>query len=394
MGFLCHYISFFILKFIYFEKMGGGSTLENLKRTPLYSIYSEYGGKIVDFAGWEMPIQFEGIIVEHEAVRNAAGLFDVSHMGEVIVKGPGAFEFVQNLVTNDIAVLQENQILYTFMCYTNGGVVDDLLVYKYSDEHFYLVINAGNIDKDFQWMLDNKGSFAVELTNISEQVGELAIQGPKAQMILQKITDMDLEEIKFFYFKDEVLVDGVKCLISRTGYTGEDGFEIYAAAAEIEKVWRKLLIVGAEDGLKPAALGCRDTLRFEATLPLYGNELSQDITPLEAGFGYFVKLAKDNFIGKEALVKQKEEGLKRKLVGFEMKDRGIPRHGYEIYALGEKIGDVTTGYLSPTLKKNIGLALIDAKYSELGTEIQIMVRNKPLKAEVVSKKFYKKNYNK
>jgi aminomethyltransferase len=368
--------------------------LENLKRTPLYNIYKEYGGKIVDFAGWEMPIQFEGIIFEHEAVRHNAGLFDVSHMGEVEVKGTGAFEFVQNLVTNDVKVLENNQILYTFMCYTNGGVVDDLLVYKFSNEHFYLVINAGNIDKDFQWMLDNKGLYNVEITNTSEIVGELAIQGPKAQKILQKITDMDLDKIKFFYFKEDVLVDGIKCIISRTGYTGEDGFEIYASAGEIEQLWRKLLIVGTEDGLKPAALGCRDTLRFEASLPLYGNELSQDITPLEAGFGYFVKLQKDNFIGKEALLKQKEEGLKRKLVGFEMKDRGIPRHGYEVNMLGEKIGVVTTGYASPTLKKNIGLALIDANYSELGTEIEIVVRNKSLKAEVISKKFYKKNYNK
>ena len=368
--------------------------LENLKRTPLYDIYKEYGGKIVDFAGWEMPIQFEGIIIEHEAVRNAAGLFDVSHMGEVEVKGTDALEFVQNLVTNDVQVLKNNQILYTFMCYTNGGVVDDLLVYKFSNEHYYLVINAGNIEKDFQWMLDNKGLYNVELTNTSAEVAELAIQGPKAQIILQKLTDMDLNEIKFFYFKEDVLVDGVKCLISRTGYTGEDGFEIYASTGEIEQLWRKLLIVGEEDGLKPAALGCRDTLRFEASLPLYGNELSKDITPLEAGFGYFVKIAKNNFIGKEALVKQKEEGLKRKLVGFEMKDRGIPRHGYEVNVRGEKIGDVTTGYLSPTLKKNIGFALIDAKYSELGTEIEVVIRNKSLKAEVVSKKFYKKNYNK
>jgi aminomethyltransferase len=374
--------------------MEGGIMVENLKRTPLYNVYKEYGGKIVDFAGWEMPIQFEGIIIEHEAVRRDAGLFDVSHMGEVVVKGAGAFEFVQNLITNDIAILKDNQILYTFMCYTDGGVVDDLLVYKFSDQHFYLVINAGNIEKDFQWMLDNKGSYAVEITNVSETIGELAIQGPKAQIILQKITDIDLNEIKFFYFKEDVLVDGVECLISRTGYTGEDGFEIYASAGEIEKLWRKLLIVGQEDGLKPAALGCRDTLRFEASLPLYGNELSQDITPLEAGFGYFVKLGKGNFIGKEALIKQKEDGLKRKLVGFEMKDRGIPRHGYEVHVLGEKIGVVTTGYSSPTLKKNIGLALIDSKYSELGTEIEIVVRNKLLKAEVISKKFYKKNYNK
>ncbi len=368
--------------------------MENLKKTPLYNIYKEYGGKIIEFGGWAMPVQFEGIIFEHEAVRCAAGLFDVSHMGEVEIKGTEAFEFVQNLVTNDVEVLKDNQILYTLMCYPDGGVVDDLLVYKFSEEHFYLVINAGNVEKDFQWMVTNKCLYDVEITNNSDSVAELAIQGPKAQEILQKITDIDLEEVKFFYFKEDVLIDGIKCLISRTGYTGEDGFEIYTSIEEIEKLWHKLLIIGEKEGLKPAGLGSRDTLRFEACLPLYGNELSQDITPLEAGLGFFVKLQKHNFIGKEALLKQKEEGLKRKLVGFEMKDRGIPRHGYEVLAKGEKIGVVTTGYLSPTLKKNIGLALIDSKYSEIGTEIEIVIRNKSLRAEVISKKFYKKNYNK
>lgn len=368
--------------------------MENLKKTHLHKTYKQYGGKLVEFGGWEMPIQFGGIISEHEAVRCDAGLFDVSHMGEVDIKGSEAFEFVQNLVTNDIEVLKDNQILYTFMCYSNGGVVDDLLVYKYSTEHYYLVINAGNIEKDVKWMIDNKGAYNVDITNSSDAISEIAIQGPKAQMILQKITNLDLNEIKFFFFKRDILVDDVKCLISRTGYTGEDGFEIYTSNEQIEKLWHKLLNIGEEDGLKPTGLGCRDTLRFEASLPLYGNELSQDITPLEAGFGYFVKLAKPNFIGKEALLKQKKEGLKRKLVGFEMKERGIPRHGYEVKVCGEIIGVVTTGYLSPTLKKNIGLALIDCKYSELGTEIEIVIRNKPLKAEVISKKFYKKNYNK
>ena len=368
--------------------------MENLKKTPLYNTYSEYGGKIIEFGGWAMPVQFEGIISEHEAVRGAAGLFDVSHMGEVEIKGAEAFAFVQNLVTNDVSVLNNNQILYTLMCYTNGGVVDDLLVYKVSGEHFYLVINAGNIDKDFQWMLDNKQLYNVEITNISGVVAELAIQGPKAQKILQEITDIDLNEIKFFYFKSDVLIDGVKCIVSRTGYTGEDGFEIYCSRSEIEKLWHKLLDIGKKDGLAPAGLGSRDTLRFEACLPLYGNEISQDVTPLEAGLGFFVKLQKNNFIGKEALLKQKEEGLKRKLVGFEMMERGIPRHGYEVRVLGEKIGVVTTGYLAPTLKKNIGLALIDSKYCELRTEIEIVIRGKSLKAKVISKKFYKKNYNK
>ncbi|HEY8805805.1 MAG TPA: glycine cleavage system aminomethyltransferase GcvT [Clostridium sp.] len=368
--------------------------MRNLKITPLYNTYKEYGGKIVEFAGWAMPVQYAGIIIEHEAVRKAAGLFDVSHMGEVEVEGAEALQFLQNLVTNDVAVLKDNQILYTLMCDANGGIVDDLLVYKFSNQHFCLVINAGNIEKDFQWMFLNKELYDVEITNSSGDVAQLAIQGPKAQKILQKITNIDLDEIKFFYFKQNVIVYGIKCIVSRTGYTGEDGFEIYTTIGEVIKLWHKLLNIGEEEGLQPAGLGCRDTLRFEATLPLYGNEISKDITPLEAGLDFFVKFQKHSFIGKEALLKQKKEGLKRKLVGFEMKDRGIPRHGYEVKVFGEKVGEVTTGYQSPTLKKNIGLALINFKYCEIGTEIEIVIRGKSLKAIVISKKFYKKTYNK
>jgi aminomethyltransferase len=372
----------------------GANKMENLRKTALINAYERYGGKVVDYAGWALPVQFEGIVPEHHAVRKAAGLFDVSHMGEVTVKGPQAFDFVQNLVTNDVAVLENNQVVYAQMCYPDGGVVDDLLVYKYNTEYFYLVINASNVEKDFQWMLDNKGSYDVELVNISADVSEMALQGPKAQEILQKLTDTDLSEIGFFYFKDGVVVDGAKCLVSRTGYTGEDGFEIYCSHDDAERIWHKILEVGKDEGVKPIGLGARDTLRFEATLPLYGNEIDKDITPLEAGLGYFVKLDKANFIGKDALVKQKAEGLKRKIVGFEMKERGIPRHGYDVAVNGEKIGVVTTGYFSPTLEKNIGLALIDAKYADLGTEIDILVRNKPVKAEVRSKVFYKKQYKK
>lgn len=368
--------------------------MENVKKTKLFDVHGRYGGKIIDFAGWALPVQYEGIIPEHEAVRNAAGLFDVSHMGEVEAKGPQAFDYVQNLVTNDISVLNDNQILYTMMCYPDGGIVDDLLVYKFNNEFYYLVINAGNIDKDFKWMQDNKGSYNVELTNISPEVSEVAIQGPKAQEILQRLTNTDLSNIKFFYCDRNVDVAGFKCLVSRTGYTGEDGFEVYTDNENIEALWDKIMEAGKDLGLKPAGLGARDTLRFEANLPLYGNELSEKITPLEAGLGFFVKLNKDNFIGKEALVKQKEEGLKRKTVGFEMKERGIPRHGYPVMADGKEIGFVTTGYQSPTLKRNIGLALIDAEYAELGTEIEISIRNKPAKAEVISRKFYTKNYKK
>ena len=368
--------------------------MEKVKKTPLFTSHEKYGGKVIDFAGWALPVQYKGIIPEHEAVRTAAGLFDVSHMGEVEVIGEDAFAFVQNLVTNDISVLEDNQVMYALMCYEDGGVVDDLLVYKFSKDYFYLVVNASNVDKDFQCMVSNKGEFNITLKNISREVSEVALQGPKSQEILQKLTDTNLDEVKFFYCKRDVLISGVKCLISRTGYTGEDGFEIYSDNNNIASLWDKILEAGIEEGIMPCGLGCRDTLRFEATLPLYGNEISKDITPLEAGLGFFVKLNKEEFIGKCALVKQKEEGVKRKLVGFEMRDKGIPRHGYEAAVNGEIIGFVTTGYYSPTLKKNIGLALIKTEYGEIGNSIDIIVRNKPLKAEVINKKFYNKNYKK
>ncbi|PAB57720.1 glycine cleavage system aminomethyltransferase GcvT [Anaeromicrobium sediminis] len=368
--------------------------MSNLKRTALFNAHGKHGGKIIDFSGWELPVQYEGITPEHEATRNKAGLFDVSHMGEVEVKGKDAFKFVQNLVTNDVSALEDNQVLYTFMCYEDGGVVDDLLVYRFNEEHFFLVINASNVDKDFDWMKKNSDGYDIDVVNISEALSQLAIQGPHAQEILQKLTDTDLTEIKFFYCKRNVNVAGASCLVSRTGYTGEDGFEIYLDHDNAEMVWEKLMEEGKDLGLRPVGLGARDTLRFEATLPLYGNELTKDITPLEAGLGFFVKLDTDDFIGKEALVKQKAEGLKRKIVGFEMLDKGIPRHGYEVWADGKEIGFVTTGYAAPTVKKNIGFAMVPIEYSKLGTPIEIKVRKRILKAQVVSKRFYTKNYKK
>lgn len=364
--------------------------MDQLKKTPLADSYSKYGGKLTEFAGWELPVQFEGIIAEHEAVRNAAGLFDVSHMGEVDVSGKDALEFVQNLVTNDAAALVDKQAMYCFMCYPDGGTVDDLLVYKFNENHYLLVINAGNIDKDFAWMNENKDSFDVKLENISSKVSQLALQGPKSEKILQKLTDTDLSSIKSFFFEDNVKILGVKCLVSRTGYTGEDGFEIYTDNKGVVKLWDGILEAGKSEGIKPVGLGARDTLRFEAGLPLYGNELSKEISPLEAGFGFAVKLNKTNFIGKDALSKQKADGLKRKIAGFEMQDKAIPRHGYEVYFGDKQIGFVTTGYASPTLKKNVGLALIDAVYSELGSEILIKVRNKFVPARIIKKPFYKR----
>lgn len=367
--------------------------MDSVKKTALYDEHVAAGGKIIDFAGWALPVQYEGIIEEHEAVRNAAGIFDVSHMGEVDVIGKDAFAFVQNLVTNDVSTLEDNQILYAMMCYENGGVVDDLLVYKFAEDHFYLVINASNVEKDFAWMTQQAKGYDLNLVNLSDSVSEIAIQGPKAQEILQLVSDVDLEDIKFFYCNRNVTIEGAKCLVSRTGYTGEDGFEVYAAHADIAKIWRKLFEVGKELGLKPTGLGCRDTLRFEATLPLYGHEIDKDITPLEAGLGYFVKLGKENFIGKEALVAQKANGLPRKTIGLEMV-KGIPRQGYEVLAGDKVIGVITTGYMSPTLKKNIALALIDANYGEMGSELGVQVRKNVFPATVVPKKFYQKQYKK
>lgn len=360
------------------------------KKTPLYEEHKLLKGKIVNYAGWLLPVQYEGLVPEHYAVRNAAGIFDVSHMGSIFVKGKDSKEFLDYLMTNDISKLNQTQIVYTFMCYPDGGVVDDLLVYKFDDEKYFLVVNASNLDKDFQWLLDNKGDFDVELDNISDNTCILALQGPSAEKILQRITDIDLSQLKFFHFDEKVFVDGVEAMISRTGYTGEDGFEIFVKNDDVVKLWKKLLEVGSEFDLKPTGLGCRDTLRFEAALPLYGNELSKEINPLEAGFKFFVKLKKESdFIGKEILNEQWENGLERKLVGFEMIDRGIPREGYEIYKGDTKIGHVTTGYLSPTLNKNIGNGLIAASETELENEIEIQIRNRKVKAKIINKNFLK-----
>ncbi|MCR3956923.1 MAG: glycine cleavage system aminomethyltransferase GcvT [Gudongella sp.] len=361
------------------------------KKTPLYDEHVKLGGNVVDYAGWFLPVQYEGLVPEHEAVRNAVGLFDVSHMGEITIKGKDALAYVNYLMTNDISTIVDNQVIYTFMCHPTGGVVDDLLVYRYDGEFFYLVVNAANIEKDHKWILDNKGDFDVEIENISDSVGEVAIQGPMAEKVLQKLTDYDLSQIKFFHLKRDVEIAGVNCMVSRTGYTGEDGFEVYSDNEGIVKVWNAILEAGQDEGIKPTGLGCRDTLRFEASLPLYGHEMDDEITPLEAGFKYFVKLDKESdFIGKDALNKMWSEGLERKLAGIELIDRGIAREGYEIYKDGEKIGHITTGYKSPTLDKVIGNALIRTEFTELGTEVDVKIRNKFAKAKVISKKFLKK----
>jgi aminomethyltransferase len=364
--------------------------MPELKRTPLFEVYKEYGGKTVDFGGWELPVQFSSIKEEHEAVRTRAGLFDVSHMGEVEVKGKDSLPFLQKMVTNDVAKLQNGSAQYTAMCYENGGTVDDLLIYKLEDHHYLLVINAANIEKDYKWLVEHAEG-DLQLQNLSEKTAQLAIQGPAAAKVLQKLTTSDLSEIGAFKFQQGTEIYGKKTLISRTGYTGEDGFEIYCDASAAAELWRAILAAGESEGVIPCGLGARDTLRFEATLALYGQELSQDISPLEAGIAFAVKLNKEvDFLGKGALKKQKEQGLSRKLVGIEMIDRGIPRHGYSVFAGEDLIGEVTTGTQSPTLKKNIGLALVQTAFSQLGQEIDVEIRGKRLKAKVVPTPFYKR----
>jgi aminomethyltransferase len=363
--------------------------MSGLKRTPLYPVYQEHGGKTIDFGGWELPVQYTSILEEHEAVRTRAGLFDVSHMGEFVVKGKDALANIQKWITNDASKLSVNQALYSPMCYENGGCVDDLLVYKRGEQDYWLVVNAANIEKDYEWIC--KQSFGdVEIRNVSAQVAQLALQGPLAEKILQKLTDFPLTEIAYYWFRQDVPIAGIPALVSRTGYTGEDGFELYVDSDVAIDLWKKILEAGREDGLVPVGLGARDTLRFEARLPLYGQEINETITPIEAGLGMFVKVEKGEFIGRDVLSRQKEEGPPRKLVGFEMIERGIPRTHYEVQAEGKRIGEVTSGTFSPTLKKNIGLALIERAYAQTGQELDILIRNKKVKAVIVPTPFYKR----
>ncbi len=361
-----------------------------VQKTPLYEAHIRYGGKVIDFAGWLLPVQYSGILEEHRAVREKAGLFDVSHMGEVLLKGAGALAFLQRLVTNDISGMVDGQIRYTPMCYPDGGVVDDILVYKRGDGEYFLVINAGNIVKDWNWMQQEAKGFDVELTNLSDRTAELALQGPLAQTILSHLTDAPLAGLRYYRFLPEVTVAGKQVLLSRTGYTGEDGFEIYCRPEDAVELWDAILDAGKSYGLLPAGLGCRDTLRFEACMPLYGHEFSANISPVEAGLGRYVSLHKGEFNGREALGEQLAHGTKRTLVGFEMIGRGIARAEYPVIYEGQKIGVVTTGSYSPTLDKNLGLALVPPEYAVNGHHFDIQIRGKNVQAKVVNKPFYKR----
>lgn len=336
-----------------------------------------------------MPIQYTGIVDEHNAVRQACGIFDVSHMGEVLVTGPQSEKFVNYIFTNDIAGAPDGKIFYGMMCHPTGGVVDDLLVYKMGAERFFLVINASNIDKDVAWIMEHAKDFDVTVENQSEKYGEVAVQGPKTEEIVERILGIQCSDLAFYTCK-EVEIAGETIIISRTGYTGEDGFEIYASHAFTNEVWDKL--VGSGE-VKPCGLGCRDTLRFEVGLPLYGDELTDEITPLEAGLGMFAKLDKD-FIGRDALVAQKTEGLKRKIVGIELKDKAIPRHGYPVEVDGKVIGEVTTGYNSISTGKSVCMAMLDIDYTKLDTEVEVRIRKKVFPGVVTKKRFYDKNYKK
>ena len=359
---------------------------ENNKRTCLYDKHTALGALISPFGGFDMPIQYSNIIDEHLAVRQACGVFDVSHMGEVLISGTDAERYVNHIFTNDVTQIEEGQILYGMMCYDHGGVVDDLLVYKMAADRFFLVINASNIDKDWAWIQQQAAGFHVTLENQSEFYGEVAVQGPEAEAVMEEVLGLACKELTFYTFKQ---IGNV--IVSRTGYTGEDGFEVYADAAFINDCWDKLMSSGR---CKPCGLGCRDTLRFEVGLPLYGDELSEEITPIMAGLSMFVKFDKDEFIGKEALAKQKAEGPSKKLIGIELQDKAIPRHGYNVLKDGQPIGEVTTGYHSISTDKSVCMALIDAQYAVLGTSVEVQIRKKTFPGVVCKKQFYNKSYKK
>ncbi len=362
------------------------------QKTPLYEEHVAAGAKIVDFHGWLLPLQYSSILQEHEAVRTKAGLFDVSHMGELEVSGEDAYEFLQNLLANDITA-KPGKAVYSPMCYPNGGTVDDLIVYKQNDNNYLLVVNAANADKDFQWLQQNRRGH-VNVVNRSAEFSQLALQGPKAEEILGQLMRDDSSQLRYFCYENEAKVADISVMLSRTGYTGEDGFELYCRPEDAQKLWSMLLDKGASLGLVPAGLGARDTLRLEAALPLYGQELSEDISPVMAGLQRFIKPQKGEFIGREPLCAQLQGDLKSILVGFEMIDRAIPRSGYEVYCNESKAGQVTSGGYFPTVKKNMGLALIDKSCAEVGNIIEVQVRSKPCRAQIIQLPFYSRRRGK
>ena len=364
-----------------------------LKSTPLNSIHRKLGGRMVEFGGWDMPVQYAaGTVEEHVRTRTHAGLFDVSHMGEVDVRGPDAVTFVNGLVSNDAAKLVDEQAQYSALTTPEGTVIDDLLVYRFAEDHLLLVVNAGTTDKDWDWISSHRENEDIELRNVSADYCQIALQGPDALGILQKLTRLPLSEVKYYHFR-EGEVDGVPAIVSRTGYTGEDGFEVYASPDKAEQLWNRILAAGnfgADDGVLPCGLAARNTLRLEAGMCLYGHEIDEETTLLEANLGWITKLNKGDFIGRERLLAQKEEGIGRKLVGFEVTDRGIARDAQDVLIDGQRVGRVTSGSPAPFLKKNIGMAYVPVEFANEGRAIEIDVRGRMVAAQIVPLPFYKR----
>lgn len=356
------------------------------KRTPFTHIHQELGAKIVEFAGYLMPIQYHSIQQEHLRVRQSVGMFDLSHMGEFFVRGSGAFPFLQRMTTNDVAALSVFQVQYSAMCYPDGGVVDDLLVYRLPDEYM-LVVNAANLDKDFAWLKEHKPA-DVELENRSDMIGLLAIQGPKSEAVMSKLTDFDLPSLPF-YHSGMMSFDGRNTLFSRTGYTGEDGFEIYCAPDQAEALWRLTAQAGKEFEIEPIGLGARDSLRLEMRYMLYGNDIDQTTNPIEAGLGWICKTEKGDFIGRDAIVRMKEEKPRRRLQAMVLKEKAIPRKGYRLFVNGSDVGFVTSGTFSPSLETGIALGYVAAEYGKVGSTVEIDVRGKRVPAEIIKGAFYK-----
>jgi len=363
-----------------------------IKKTCLHDSHVALGAQMSPFAGFDMPIQYAGITQEHLAVRNHVGMFDVSHMGEIFISGPDAERYINHIFTNDISGFRPGKILYGMMLYPGGGCVDDLLVYReFEPDRFLLVVNAANIDKDYAWMLEQQKGYNVKIDNQSDAWGQIAIQGPESEKYVLDTLCLECAKSLGFYEYCDSEYNGHRLIVSRSGYTGEDGFELYATLQDTIEIWDRLL----KAGVQPCGLGCRDTLRFEAGLPLYGDELSPDITPIEAGLGIFCKLEKAEFIGREALVTQKELGVEKKLVGIEIFDRAIPRHGYPVeLADGTEVGVVTTGYHSISLDRSICFGLVKSEYSALDTELFIRIRKKVFPGKVIRKRFYETKYKK
>ncbi len=358
-----------------------------LKTTPLFEVHRKLGGKMVPFAGWHMPIQYAGVIQEHRAVREGVGVFDVSHMGEIEVQGRAAKPFLQKLLTNDMDRLDNGGILYSLMCYENGGVVDDLLVHRFDEDHYFLCINASNTDKDFEWAQRLAKEFDVQVDNISDRTAQLAVQGPKAESLLRKLTDVALGDLSYYRFQKGA-VCGVECIIARTGYTGEDGFELYLDAGQAVPVFETLLEAGREYDLQPIGLGARDTLRLEMGYALYGQEIDADRSPLEAGLGWVIKLNKaDPFVGQESLKNQKDKGISRKLVGVRLSARGVPRSHYKVLHDGQPVGEVTSGTFSPSLNTGVALCNVPTAMSKPATRLDIEIRNTAGAGEVVALPF-------